>query len=83
MNRIRELIGNGQLGTTLLGLRRGAETLGFNAQAVKATDQLIDHLNSAPLPMIIHWKGIHWVVLYGQQGKKYVVADPTDRKSVV
>ncbi len=77
LNRIRELIGNGQLGTTLLGLRRGAETLGFNAQAVKATEHLIDHLNSAPLPMIIHWKGIHWVVLYGQQGKKYVVADPT------
>ncbi len=77
LNRIRELIGNGQLGTTLLGLRRGAETLGFNAQAVKATEQLIDHLNAAPLPMIIHWKGMHWMVLYGQRGKKYVVADPT------
>ncbi|XGV94438.1 MAG: peptidase domain-containing ABC transporter [Leptolyngbya sp. BL-A-14] len=77
LNRMRELIGNGQLGTTLLGLRRGAETLGFNAQAAKATDQLIDQLHAAPLPMIIHWKGIHWLVLYGQQGKKYVVADPT------
>jgi ATP-binding cassette, subfamily C, bacterial len=77
LNRMRELIGNGQLGTTLLGLRRGAETLGFNAQAVKATEQLIDQLHTAPLPMIIHWKGIHWMVLYGQRGKKYVVADPT------
>ncbi|MEG4149607.1 cysteine peptidase family C39 domain-containing protein [Microcoleus sp. Pol12B5] len=24
----------------------------------------------------MHWKGVHWVVLYGRRGKKYVVADP-------
>jgi ABC-type bacteriocin/lantibiotic exporter with double-glycine peptidase domain len=64
------------LGTTLLGLRRGAEALGFNARSVKATPELIDRLNEAPLPAIIHWKGVHWVVLYGRRGKKYVVADP-------
>jgi ATP-binding cassette subfamily B protein/ATP-binding cassette subfamily C protein len=28
------------------------------------------------LPAIIHWKGYHWIVLYGKKGKKYVVADP-------
>ncbi|HYX17472.1 MAG TPA: cysteine peptidase family C39 domain-containing protein, partial [Nostoc sp.] len=32
LNRIREAVGTGQLGTTLLGLRRGAEALGFNAR---------------------------------------------------
>lgn len=74
--RIREAIGTGQLGTTLLGLRRGAETLGFNARSVKATSQLIDRLNEAPLPAIIHWKGYHWVVLYGCKRKKYAIADP-------
>lgn len=26
---------------------------------------------TTPLPAIIHWKGNHWVVLYGKQGKKY------------
>lgn len=76
ISRVREVVGTGQLGTTLLGLRRGAETLGFNARSVKATPQLIDHLQEAPLPAIIHWKGYHWVVLYGRKGKKYVVADP-------
>jgi ATP-binding cassette, subfamily C, bacterial len=76
ISRVREAVGTGQLGTTLLGLRRGAETLGFNASAVKATPLLIDRLNEAPLPAIIHWKGYHWVVLYGRKGKKYVVADP-------
>ncbi len=76
ISHIREAVGTGQLGTTLLGLRRGAETLGFNARSVKATSQLIDRINEAPLPAIIHWKGYHWVVLYGQKGKKYVIADP-------
>jgi len=74
--RIREAIGTGQLGTTLLGLRRGAEALGFNARSVKATSEFIDHLDAAPLPAIIHWKGYHWVVLHGRRRNKYVVADP-------
>ncbi|MDZ8188724.1 MAG: peptidase domain-containing ABC transporter [Nostoc sp. ChiSLP02] len=76
LNRIREAVGTGQLGTTLLGLRRGAEALGFNARSVRASSEILDRLNQAPLPAIIHWKGYHWVVLYGQKGKKYVVGDP-------
>lgn len=76
LNRIREAVGTGSRGTTLLGLRRGAEALGFNARTVKATPELIDRLSEAPLPAIVHWKGYHWVVLYGQKGKKYVIADP-------
>jgi len=76
LNRIREAVGTGQLGTTLLGLRRGAEALGFNARSVRASNEILDQINQAPLPAIIHWKGCHWVVLYGQKGKKYIVADP-------
>lgn len=76
LNRVREAVGTGSRGTSLLGLRRGAEALGFNARQVKASPQLLDSLHKAPLPAIIHWKGYHWVVLYGQKGKKYVIADP-------
>jgi ATP-binding cassette, subfamily C, bacterial len=76
LSRIREAIGTGQQGTTLLGLKRGAEVLGFNARSVKAVPEILDYLNEIPLPAIIHWKGNHWVVLYGQQNQKYVVADP-------
>ncbi len=76
LNRIREAVGTGQLGTTLLGQRRGAEALGFNARSVKASPEILDRLNKTPLPAIIHWKGSHWVVLYGQRGSKYVIADP-------
>jgi ABC-type bacteriocin/lantibiotic exporter with double-glycine peptidase domain len=57
LNRVREAVGTGSRGTTLLGLRRGAETLGFHARQVQATAQLLEKLNEVPLPAIIHWKG--------------------------
>ncbi|MBC1240211.1 peptidase domain-containing ABC transporter [Nostoc sp. 2RC] len=76
LSRVREAVGTGQLGTTLLGLKRGAEMLGFNARPVKTSPELLKRMNEAPLPAIIHWQGHHWVVLYGKKGKKYVVADP-------
>jgi ABC-type bacteriocin/lantibiotic exporter with double-glycine peptidase domain len=76
ISRVRQAVGTGSRGTSLLGLSRGAETLGFNARQVKASAQLLNQLNKAPLPAIIHWKGYHWAVLYGQKGKKYVIADP-------
>ena len=90
MNRVREAVGTGQLGTTMLGLiRQGAESLGFNARSVKAPTEILDQMHAAPLPAIIHWKGNHWVVLYGKRGKKYVIADPAtnirylDRKELM
>lgn len=76
LSRIREAVGTGQTGTTLLGLRRGAETLGFKANPVKTSPEVLDRMNEAPLPAIIHWKGNHWVVLYGKKGKNYLIADP-------
>ncbi|BAY30685.1 ABC transporter ATP-binding protein [Nostoc carneum NIES-2107] len=76
LNRVREAVGTGQLGTSLLGLKRGAQTLGFNARGVKAAPEILDKLQELPLPAIIHWQGYHWVVLYGRRGKKYVIADP-------
>ncbi|WP_298911596.1 peptidase domain-containing ABC transporter [uncultured Nostoc sp.] len=76
LSRIREAVGTGQFGTTLLGLKRGAETLGFNARPVKTSPEFLNRIKEAPLPAIIHWKGNHWVVLYGNKGQKCLVADP-------
>ncbi|MBW4676058.1 MAG: peptidase domain-containing ABC transporter [Desmonostoc geniculatum HA4340-LM1] len=76
LHRIREAVGTGARGTTLLGLNRGAEALGFNTRLAKANSQFIEQLHQAPLPAIIHWKGYHWVLLYGRKGSKYVVGDP-------
>lgn len=76
LNRCREAVGTGQLGTTLLGLKRGSEILGFNARSVKASYAILDKMQDLLLPGIIHWRGNHWVILYGKKGKKYIIADP-------
>ena len=76
IGRVRQKVGTGARGTTLLGLRRGAEALGFNSRQVKANEELLANLDSIPLPAIIHWKGYHWVVLYGTKRRKYIVGDP-------
>lgn len=76
ISRIREAIGTGQKGTTLLGLKRGAESLGFNAKAGRVSAEVLEKDGAVQLPAIIHWKGYHYVILYGRKGKKYVVADP-------
>ena len=74
--RTREAVGTGQLGTTLLGLRRGAEALGFLTRSAAASPEILDRVDQIPLPAVIHWRGNHWVVLYGKRGKQYVVGDP-------
>jgi ABC-type bacteriocin/lantibiotic exporter with double-glycine peptidase domain len=76
LSRVRELVGTGSLGTTLLGLRRGADAIGFQARAVRAQPDLLEHLDAIPLPAICHWKGNHWVVLHGRRRRHYVIADP-------
>ena len=76
ISRARDAVGTGARGTTLLGLRRGAERLGFNCRQARASEELLDNIEAIPLPAIIHWKGYHWVVLYGKKRKKYVIADP-------
>lgn len=76
IGRIRGAVGTGQLGTTLLGLWRGAEALGFKARAGQADADLIDDINDLPLPAIVHWQGYHYVVLYGKKGRKFAIGDP-------
>jgi len=76
LNRIREAVGTGQFGTTLLGLKRGAETLGFNAHSVKTTPAILERMHEVTLPAIIHWKGSHWIVLYAKKSRKFIVVDP-------
>ncbi|MGB3401672.1 MAG: peptidase domain-containing ABC transporter [Microcoleaceae cyanobacterium] len=77
LSHLREVCGTGQQGTTLLGLKQGASTMGFNARPVRADPSILDQLDHAPLPMVIHWQGYHWAVLYGKHRQKYVIADPS------
>ena len=76
LGKVRDAVGTTSTGTSLLGLRRGAESLGFTARAAKATPDFLDQLTNVTLPLICHWDGNHWVVLHGRKGDQLLVADP-------
>ena len=77
LGKVREAVGTMANGTTLLGLKRGAEQLGLIARAAKADATLLESIEELPLPVICHWDGNHWVVLHGRdQDHQLIVADP-------
>ncbi len=76
VREIRSLVGTGQQGTNLWGLQQGAAKLGFSVRPVRVSLEALERLHEIPLPAIIHWKGNHWVVLYGKRGQQFVIVDP-------
>lgn len=76
LNQVREFLGVGTHGSSLLDLQRGADRLGFHAQAVRAAPEVLDRLDEVPLPAVLHWQGNHWVVWHGQRRGRFVIADP-------
>ncbi len=65
----------GKLGVSMLGLAEAAESIGFKSIGAKLSfEQLI---NDVPLPAILHWNQVHFVVITpGSSAKKLVIADP-------
>lgn len=70
---IRDVANTGVDGTSLAGIARAAEGVGLACRTIKASKSRLDEL---PLPAIIHWEGIHWVVLWDVHGDKVRIADP-------
>jgi len=73
MVRIRDAVATSTDGTSLLGLQNGAQELGLEAQALKAS---ASRLSALPLPAIAHWEANHWVVLYRVDDDSVRLADP-------
>ncbi|MFW9970383.1 MAG: peptidase domain-containing ABC transporter [Candidatus Odinarchaeota archaeon] len=79
IDNLREKCYNNRGGTTLLGISKGAEKIGFRTLGVSITfEQLYKKIN---LPCIIHWQNNHFVVVYKiiKKRNKYTikVADPS------
>lgn len=70
---LRELAEVGREGGSLRGLSETAEKLGFRTRPVKAE---LHHLEKSPLPLIAHWEGNHFVVVYEFRKGHVVIADP-------
>jgi len=61
-------------GVSLLGIAGAAESIGINTIGVSITWEKLS--KEAPLPVIVHWKQNHFIVVYKIKGKKVYVADP-------
>jgi ATP-binding cassette, subfamily B, bacterial HlyB/CyaB len=73
VNRLRELARVDRNGSSLKGLSGAAESVGFTTRPIKVS---LDLLAKQPLPVIAHWQGKHYVVVYAVTKKDVVIADP-------
>jgi ATP-binding cassette subfamily B protein len=73
INQIRTIAQVDRRGTTLAALMETAETLGFAARPVKAS---LDRLAKQTLPAIVHWEGMHYVVVYRINRNRVTICDP-------
>jgi ATP-binding cassette subfamily B protein len=80
--RLRDLSGTSQSGTTLLGIFQAAQNLGFTARAMQAdsVQNLIEYVQSNNAPCILHIvkdeRLQHYIVCYGMEHGRFVVGDP-------
>ena len=73
ISRVRDAVTTAIDGTSLLGIARGAESLGLAVRTAKVSKSRLD---SMPLPAIVHWENNHWMVLYDVDAEHARVSDP-------
>lgn len=73
INRLRDLASVDRNGASLNGLASAAESIGFTTRMVTAT---LDKLAEQTLPVVAHWEGRHYVVVYKITRRQVVIADP-------
>ncbi|MBA2962071.1 MULTISPECIES: peptidase domain-containing ABC transporter [Ramlibacter] len=73
LGKLRELANVTTQGATLESLARTGEALGFTTRGVQCT---MDALRGFELPLIAHWMGYHYIVVYGVSKRNVWVADP-------
>jgi ATP-binding cassette subfamily B protein len=60
-------------GVSLLGIYNAAKKIGFEADAIKTN---VKGLQEHELPVILHWRQNHFVVLYKIKHNKFYISDP-------
>lgn len=80
LERLRELSGTSQEGTTLLGLFQVANQIGFDADGMEAdgTDNLKDLENPVILHVLMEGNLQHYVVCYAWQDNHFIIGDPAN-----
>lgn len=76
LSYLRQLTYTSRAGSSLLGISKAAEDIGFHTLAVKISFPRL--LEEAPLPVIVHWNQEHFVVVYKISKNKVHVSDPAN-----
>ena len=83
ISKIRELEKTSLDGSTALGIKKVAETLGFETKAIKANMTLFDNYKDIPYPFIVHVEKPddgelleHYYVVYKVSKHHIYIADP-------
>jgi len=81
LGQLEELCSPTREGVSLKGISDAARMLGLEGRGGKVA---VEQLRDLPLPCILHWRGNHFVVLYGvsRQCRKFRIADPAKGKYV-
>ena len=74
INFIREVCETTREGTSIAGLCAGAERIGFRAIAASTNIETLEEENI--FPCIVHWNGMHYVVVYKITRKSVYISDP-------
>ena len=61
-------------GVSMMGISEAAESIGFRTMGVSLTPEKL--FSTAPLPLVVHWKQNHFVVVYKVIKDTVYVADP-------
>ena len=72
--QIREWCNTNKLGSSLIGLTKGAEKMRLRSLPLSLTYEQLE--KEAPLPCVAHWRGKHFVVVYKIKNSKVYVSDP-------
>ncbi len=67
-------------GVSLLGISRAAEAIGLQTMGVSLTWERLK--SEAPLPVIVHWKQNHFIVVYKIRKDRVYVSDPAFGQTV-
>ena len=83
---VRETAGTSQAGTSIKGILDACRENGFRAAAYKSEEKQLESLYGLAEPVILHVVNrhgdLHFVVLYGLNGKQARVMDPERGKTV-
>lgn len=80
LESLRKQSGINREGVSLLGISEAAENIGFRTIGAKLTPEQL--FNEAPMPCVVFWNQMHFVVVYKVKGDKVYIADPAAGKVV-